>query len=62
VTGFDLPRRATYENPVTEEFVNDRLTFLDNTAKFRRISLFWCLTIEAPIYEYFSQAPARERE
>ncbi len=57
VTGFDLPRQLTYENPVTEEFVNDRLTFLDNTAKFRRISLFWCLTIEPPITNIFRKTP-----
>lgn len=57
MTGFDLPRQARYENPVTEEFVNDRLTFLDRAAKFRRISLFWCLTIEPPITNIFRKTP-----
>jgi type IV secretion system protein VirB4 len=55
--GFELPRQAKYDNPVTHEFVNDRLTFLNENAKFRRISLFWCLTLEPPITNIFRKAP-----
>ena len=46
MSGVELPRRKQYGSPVTESFVNDRLTFLDKTAKFRRIDLHWCLTFE----------------
>ena len=28
IAGFDLPRQPAYNNPVTETFVNDRLSFL----------------------------------
>ena len=46
ISGFDLPRKKRYENRVTESFVRDRLTFLNQTAGFRRIDLHWCLTFE----------------
>jgi len=46
MSGFDLPRQDTYNNAVTEGFVRDRLAFLKEKAAFRRIDLFWCLTIE----------------
>ena len=46
MSGVELPRQKTYSHPVTDSFVNDRLTFLDNTARFRTISLHWCLTFE----------------
>ncbi|AXC09871.1 ATPase required for both assembly of type IV secretion complex and secretion of T-DNA complex, VirB4 [Acidisarcina polymorpha] len=46
MSGFDLPRQAKYANPATEVFASDRLTFLENTAGFRRIDLHWCLTLE----------------
>ncbi len=58
VTGFDLPRQPKYDNPVTERFINDRLAFLNQTAKFRRVSLFWCLTIEPPVTNVFRKTPA----
>lgn len=57
MSGFDLPRQARYDNPVTEDFINDRLTFLNETAKFRRVSLFWFLTVEPPITNVFRKAP-----
>jgi type IV secretion system protein VirB4 len=57
MTGFDLPRQAKYDNPVTEEFVKDRLRFLNDNANFRRISLFWCLTLEPPITNVFRKTP-----
>jgi type IV secretion system protein VirB4 len=46
MSGFDLPRKQHYANPVTEVFVDDRLGFLEKTARFRRIDLHWCLTLE----------------
>jgi type IV secretion system protein VirB4 len=48
MSGFDLPRKARYADPVTQVFVNDRLAFLEKTAGFRRIDLHWCLTLEPP--------------
>ena len=57
MSGFEIPRQARYDNPVTEDFVNDRLTFLRDNAKFRRISLYWCLTFEPPITNIFNKNP-----
>jgi type IV secretion system protein VirB4 len=57
MSGFDLPRRSDYANPVTETFVDDRLTFLNKTAGFRRIDLHWCLTLEPPKTEGLSRKP-----
>lgn len=45
-SGFEIPRQSRYENPITEAFVTDRLAFLRANAGFRRVSLFWCLTVE----------------
>ncbi len=56
MSGFELPRQSTYANPATQVFVDDRLTFLEKTAAFRRIDLHWCLTLEP------SKAKAFERE
>ena len=44
--GFEIPRKARYDDPMTQSFVEDRLSFLEKTAKFRRIDLRWCLTFE----------------
>ena len=46
MSGFDLPRQSHYNNEVTKTFANDRITFLRAKAGFRRIDLYWCLTIE----------------
>jgi type IV secretion system protein VirB4 len=48
ISGFNLPRKEHYANPVTQVFVNDRLAFLEKSASFRRIDLHWCLTLEPP--------------
>lgn len=61
LSGVELPREGRHRNPVTEEFVNDRLTFLNHTAHFRRISLHWCLTLEPPVTNLFSKAPKENR-
>jgi type IV secretion system protein VirB4 len=60
-TGFKLPRQAQYENPVTEAFANDRLQFLEETAGFRRIDLYWSLTIEPDQANPFSRRPEEHR-
>ncbi|ACO34606.1 MULTISPECIES: VirB4 family type IV secretion system protein [Acidobacterium] len=57
MSGFELPRRPHYQNPVTQVFADDRLTFLERTAGFRRIDLHWCLTIEPPRIKAFQQKP-----
>jgi type IV secretion system protein VirB4 len=57
MSGFDLPRQRQYPNPVTQVFADDRLTFLERTARFRRIDLHWCLTIEPPGIKAFQQKP-----
>ena len=57
MSGFDLPRQAKYANPATEVFASDRLTFLENTAAFRRIDLHWCLTLEPSKVKAFERKP-----
>ena len=57
MSGFDLPRQARYANPATEVFASDRLTFLENTAGFRRIDLHWCLTLEPSKVKAFERKP-----
>jgi type IV secretion system protein VirB4 len=57
MSGFDLPRKAQYDNPVTQVFVDDRLSFLDKSAGFRRIDLHWCLTLEPPKASAFARKP-----
>ena len=46
LSGYEIPRKAAYGDPVLDSFVNDRLSFLNENAGFRRIDLFWCLTVE----------------
>jgi len=53
MSGFDLPHKDKYSNPVTQGFVEDRLRFLEGTAGFRRIDLHWCLTLEPPKINIF---------
>jgi type IV secretion system protein VirB4 len=57
MSGFDLPRKEYYANPVTQVFVDDRLSFLEKTAGFRRIDLHWCLTLEPPKAKAFARQP-----
>jgi len=60
--GFDIPRQKKYTNPVTEEFVDDRLSFLEENAGFRRIDLHWCLTLEPPRARPFITKPPQQAE
>ena len=55
--GFPLPRQASYANPVTQVFVEERLRFLESSAAFRRIDLHWCLTIEPSQVKAFEKKP-----
>jgi type IV secretion system protein VirB4 len=57
MSGFDLARKEHYANAVTQVFVDDRLTFLEKTAGFRRIDLHWCLTLEPPKAAAFTRKP-----
>ncbi len=57
MSGFDLPRKQHYANSVTEVFVDDRLAFLEKTARFRRIDLHWCLTLESPQMNALARRP-----
>jgi type IV secretion system protein VirB4 len=57
MSGYELPRQKTYSNPVTQVFVDDRLTFLENSAGFRRIDLHWCLTLEPSQAKAFARKP-----
>jgi type IV secretion system protein VirB4 len=57
MSGFDLPRKAQYGNPVTQVFIDDRLAFMDKSAGFRRIDLHWCLTLEPPKAAAFARKP-----
>jgi type IV secretion system protein VirB4 len=57
MSGFDLPGKEHYSNPVTQVFVDDRVAFLEKTAGFRRIDLHWCLTLEPPKTAAFALKP-----
>jgi type IV secretion system protein VirB4 len=57
LSGYELPRQKRYDNPVTASFVSDRLSFLEKTAKFRRIDLYWCLTLEPEKTNPFERKP-----
>ncbi len=57
MSGCDLPRKEHYANSVTQVFVDDRITFLEKTAGFRRIDLHWCLTLEPPKVAAFARQP-----
>jgi len=57
MSGYELPRQKTYNNPVTQVFVDDRLGFLEKTAAFRRIDLHWCLTLEPSKLKAFERKP-----
>jgi len=57
MSGYSLPRQASYANPVTQVFVDDRLAFLEKTAGFRRIDLHWCLTLEPRKAATFARKP-----
>jgi len=46
LSGYAIPRKESYGDPVLDSFVNDRLEYLNSNAEFRRIDLFWCLTFE----------------
>jgi type IV secretion system protein VirB4 len=59
MSGFNLPRKAHYDNPVTQVFINDRLAFLDKSAGFRRIDLHWCLTLEPSKAAAFARKPMK---
>lgn len=46
LSGYEIPRKPSYGNPVLESFVSDRLEYLKANAGYRRVELFWCLTFE----------------
>jgi len=56
-SGFELPRQKKYGSSVTQIFVDDRLTFLEKMAAFRRIDLHWCLTLEPSKVKAFERQP-----
>jgi type IV secretion system protein VirB4 len=57
MSGYDLPRQVGYANDATQGFIEDRLSFLEKTAGFRRIDLHWCLTLEPLTLKVFQQKP-----
>ncbi len=56
-SGFELPRDSQYANSVTKVFIEDRLSFLEASAAFRRIDLHWCLTLEPSKANAFERKP-----
>ena len=56
-SGFPLPRKEKYADPITESFVGNRLEFLQQTAKFRRVDITWCLTFEPQLANPFAAKP-----
>ncbi len=61
MSGFCLPRQAEYPDPVTQSFATDRIEFLNQKARFRRIDLHWCLTIEPEISNPLNRKPKEQR-
>jgi len=61
ISGFDLPRHEKYPSPVMESFASDRVKFLNQTARFRRIDLHWCLTIEPDTGNPLGRKPKEQR-
>src|ERR1700733_14576085 len=61
ISGFDLPRQEKYLSLVTESFASDRVRFLNQTARFRRIDLHWCLTIEPDTRNPLVRNPKEQR-
>lgn len=59
MSGYELPRQRHYADPVTEDFVDNRLSFLQQNAGFRRIDLHWCLTFEPAKAQPFQQKPSK---
>lgn len=57
LSGYELPRQEAYSSDATEGFVDDRLSFLRKTARFRRIDLHWCLTFEPEKANPFDRNP-----
>ena len=55
--GFSLPRQTKYPDAVTQAFADDRINFLNRAARFRRIDLHWCLTIEPDVSNPLSRKP-----
>ena len=46
LSGYEIPRKPTYGDPVLNSFVDDRLEYLNSNAGFRKIDLHWVLTVE----------------
>lgn len=44
--GFQLQRQAQYQNSPVDRAVAERIAFLERTAEFRQIELFWVFTVE----------------
>jgi type IV secretion system protein VirB4 len=61
-SGFEIPKQSRYENPVTEAFVKDRISFLEANAGFRRVSLFWALTVEPDKRVPFRKTPQQNAD
>jgi type IV secretion system protein VirB4 len=62
LSGYELPRQQSYSADATEGFVNDRLSFLDKTARFRKIDLHWCLTFEPEKANPFVRSPKNQAQ
>lgn len=56
-SGVELPKRQRYSNTVTEQFAADREAHLVANARFRRIDLHWCLTLEPSQIKAFRRRP-----
>ena len=59
-SGFEVPRKERYADPITQSFVDHRLKFLAKTANFRRIDLHWCLTFEPELSNPFAAKPKEQ--
>ena len=57
MSGFNLPRKEHYANPVTQVFVDDRLAFPRKVGGLPQDRLHWCLTLEPPKANAFARKP-----
>ena len=60
LSGASLPRQDRYDSAITQNFATNRLAHLEANARFRRIDLHWCLTLEPPKVKSFTRKPEKD--
>ena len=57
LAGASLPQQERYPSAIAESFVTDRAEHLAKHARFRRVDLHWCLTMEPRTTKPFMHRP-----